>query len=100
MQEANVAAVMTPIDGQNLGSQEGRAVPEANAPAVMTPMDNTSIDPAIQAQLDSLSAGDLDRLADTYHPEAVVILNRPLARITEAESTAIGQAKVKSLLAA
>ena len=64
----------------------------------MIPIDNTLIDPTIQAQLDSLSAGDLDRLADTFHPEAVVILNKPLARITQANGTAIGQANVKALL--
>lgn len=62
------------------------------------PIDSTPIHPTIEAHLDSLSAGDLDRLADTYHPEAVVILNKPLARITQAKLTANGQANIKSLL--
>ena len=45
-------------------------------------IDTTPIHPTIEAHLDSLSAGDLDRLADTYHPESLVILNKRLARIT------------------
>src|SRR5258708_20572451 len=62
------------------------------------PIDTTPIDPTIEAHLNSLSAGDLDRLADTYHPESVVILNKPLARITQAKHTANGLANIKTFL--
>lgn len=93
MPETNVAELMTPTDGKNPGITE-----RTDASAVMAPMDLTPIDPRIQAQLDSLRAGDLEQLTNTYHPDAVVILNKPLARITKANGTAIGQANVKSLL--
>jgi hypothetical protein len=95
----SVAEAIAPTDGQNLQiSQDGRTVPETNLAEVMTAMDSTPIDPTIQAHLDSLSAGDLDLLADTYHPEAILILNKPLARISQATGSATGRADIKSLL--
>jgi hypothetical protein len=84
--ETNVA-VMT--------REEGPVVTET---AAMAPMDLTPIDPRIQAQLDSMKAGDLNGLINTYHHEAIVILNKPLARISQANGTAIGLADVKTLL--
>jgi hypothetical protein len=97
VQKANTAAVMTPTDEQKPGISEEECAAAGNAAAAMSPMDNMPIDPTIQAQLDSLS-GDLDQLVALYHPEAVVILNKSLARILQSEGTAIGQAKVKALL--
>jgi ketosteroid isomerase-like protein len=61
-------------------------------------IDTTPIHPTIEAHLDSLSSGDLDRLADTYHSESVAILNKPLARITQTKHTANGQGNIRSLL--
>ena len=91
MPETNAAIV-------TLADQAATAVSETTAAAVMTPMDSTPIHPTIQTQLDSLSAGDLDGLVATYHPEALLILNKSLARLTGANAIATGQADIKNVL--
>lgn len=89
--ENNATAVITPTD-------RATVVVSETATAVMTPMDSTPIHPTIQTQLDSLSAGDLDRLMAAYHPEALVIFNKPLARLSGTNATATGRAEIESLL--
>lgn len=95
----NVAEALAPVDEQSVEiSQDGRALPETNLADVMTPMDSTPIGPTIKAHLDALTAGDLNQAAATYHPEAILILNKSLARISQGEASAIGSADIKSLL--
>lgn len=74
------------------------AASAVTAAPVMTPMDSTPIHPTIQTQLDSRGAGDLDRLLATYDPDALLLLNKPLARLFGITATAAGQADIKSLL--